>query len=258
MPESSLLIDAGNTRVKWIRAEGGALDESSFGHGDHEAFLEAARKAKSDAPDRILLSSVSGLGLSRALVAACDEVWGLRVRRLVSPARQAGITNAYTSPETLGIDRWLALIAAARLRGLPLVVMDLGTATTLDAVDESGRHLGGLILPGPVTMLESLSQDAGLPVDSGELERFVRGEWAADVGPGVAPGTSTRRCILEGVRAAQIGALKQFLRNVSTRVEGEPALVATGGGAGVILSGLDGRLYIDSRLVFRGMLIDRD
>ena len=175
---------------------------------------------------------------------------------LRAPARQAGIINAYSEPASLGMDRWLAMLAAAQAVGLPVVVMDIGTATTLDAVDRQGQHLGGQIFPGPQTMLESLGQAPGLAFDGDALALFS--ELKLQQGPGAAAGKDTITCILQGIRSAQQGALHQFVEYVRAVTGEDPGLVACGGGAAVILSQSDVKIHLDPWLVFKGMLISQD
>jgi type III pantothenate kinase len=244
MTRERLLIDVGNSRVKWVWAHDEAIDEASFGQGDIEA-LERACLAAIDAPSEVLMSSVAGGERTARIAALCRSRWGHAVSALESRAEQGGVRNAYADPSRLGVDRWLALVGAVAQHGKPVVVWDLGTATTLDAVDSGGQHLGGWILPGPGTMLDSLSQDTELAVpgdlgDAGSLE----------------PGQSTAECIRRGVLAAQIGALNQFMKQVSLRMGEDPTLVATGGAAPALLPLLDFEPVHDPWLVFRGMLTD--
>ena len=164
-------------------------------------------------------------------------------------ARQGQVVNAYAEPETLGVDRWLAIVGAVARYGKPLLIWDLGTATTLDAVDADGRHLGGLILPGPRTMLESLRRDTRLKVP--EDRNVVAATGAAPA----APGTSTSECISRGVFAAQVGALERFIGRLGDSLGGKPSLVVTGGAAEPLLPLLDFNYKHDPWLVFRGMLM---
>jgi type III pantothenate kinase len=127
---------------------------------------------------------------------------------------------------------------------MPVVVWDLGTATTLDAVDSEGLHLGGWILPGPATMLSGLGGHTRLEVPSG-LEQA----------PGEAPGRTTAEAIAGGVIAAQIGALDRFLEVVASRSCPSPVIVATGGAA-PRFAALRGDVVQDPWAVFRGMLIE--
>jgi type III pantothenate kinase len=242
--EVALLIDQGNTRLKWVLARNGEIDEISAGQGDFAAFKRACRHEAFVEPDTVLFSSVAGSEDTQALAGFCESRWGLDSQMLVSTEQRGGVINAYRDPETLGVDRWLAIVGAVARYGKPLVIWDLGTATTLDAVDETGQHLGGMICPGPATMLDSLGRDTELQVPA-KLENAR-----------VIPGSSTADCISNGVFAAQLGALNQFLRKVSEEMHREPRLVVTGGAATSIVPMLDFEFTHDPWLVFRGMLID--
>lgn len=250
-----ILVDMGNTRLKWVVAQQDSIMEDTPGRGDKGAFLETFL-AQSDRPGRLLLSSVASNDRTNEFIHDCESRLGISVSRLRSQAHVAGITSGYGDPATLGVDRWLAIVGAAHFHGLPVVVMDLGTATTLDAVDEHGQHLGGLILPGPALMLQSLSQATAMQVPAG-FKNAADISNAANV-PGVPPATSTASAIQEGVFAAQIGALNQFVRNVSLKFDAEPKLVITGGAAEGILGRLEVAPVFDPWLVFRGMLHHRE
>jgi len=253
MPEPVLLIDHGNTRLKWVLAMNGEIDTSSSGRGNLEEFRRACSQFK-QAPGAVSLSTVADKEHIQSVEKFCRDSWGLELRSLTSREKQGGVRSAYADPGTLGIDRWLAIVGAVSRHGKPVVIWDLGTASTLDAVDQSGQHLGGFIYPGPATMLNSLRRETRLRVPAG-LEAEARG--AADgKQPGVSPGESTAACISRGVLAAQLGALNQFLRNVSVRIEGEPKLIVTGGAATQILPLLELDYTHDPWLVFRGMLVN--
>ncbi len=249
MTESSLLIDMGNTRIKWAWAMDGRIDEESHGSGELEDFREFVNSQAGGPPGRVLLSSVAAEDRSEAVIDVCKSRWGVAVSRLISSREQAGIINAYDRPESLGVDRWLAIVGAAHTYGMPVVIWDLGTATTLDAVDEDGRHQGGLIFPGPATMLNSLQSETMLNVPGGLDDPKENANH---------PGQTTSQCIVQGVRAAQLGALQQFLESTSGRAgqaqSRRPRLIVTGGAAEGILSGLDMEYVFDPWLVFRGML----
>jgi len=238
-----LLIDQGNTRLKWVLARDGEITEESAGQGDLEAFMQAFRTETSIHPGSVLLSSVAGGEEARALVDFCESRWGIEAQLLESTEQRGEVRNAYREPKMLGVDRWLAIVGAVARYGKPAVIWDLGTAATLDAVDEAGQHLGGMIYPGPATMLDSLSRDTKLKVPP-NLENSA-----------VTPGRSTSSCISNGVYAAQVGALNQFLRKVSEEMSGAPMLLVTGGAASQILPRLDFEYIHDPLLVFRGMLV---
>lgn len=241
MTDLKLLVDQGNTRVKWIRAEDGKLMTASAGSGSLADF-ERSQADSAAPPGAVRISSVAGG--ERALVEFCTAQWGVAAEVLESTAERGGVRNAYADPRSLGVDRWLAIVGAVARHGKPLVVWDLGTASTLDAVDRGGRHLGGLILPGPRTMLRSLDSETLLKVP-GDLR---------DVSAG--PGLDTSAGIRNGVFAAQIGALNQFLRASSSALGAQPRVVVTGGAADPLRPYLAFEHVFDPLLVFRGMLVD--
>ena len=243
MADVALLIDQGNTRLKWVLARDGEIDENSAGQGDLEVFMQTCLQVASILPASVLISSVASKEEARVLAGFCESRWGLKAQLLESAEQRGGVQNAYREPKMLGVDRWLAIVGAVARHGKPVVIWDLGTATTLDAVDETGLHLGGMIYPGPATMLDSLGRDTKLRVPPNL-------EFSA-----VTPGRSTAVCISNGVYAAQVGALNQFLSNVSEEMGGEPLLVVTGGAASQILPLLDFQYIHDPWLVFRGMLV---
>lgn len=245
MPDRKLLIDLGNTRVKWAWAQGGEVDTDSAGQGDEAAFERACRDAGEPAPGEILLSSVAGEERTRRIVDACGQLWNAPVRRLLTRAEQGGVRCAYADPSRLGVDRWLALVGAVAAYGKPVVVWDLGTAATLDAVNAAGQHVGGLILPGPETMRTSLAAKTKLNVP----------ESLDGVDP-LRPGRDTRECIAFGIMAAQVGAVRVFLEQIAERGTAAPRLVVTGGGAAAVRPLLERECIHDPWLVFRGMLVD--
>lgn len=245
MPDHKLLIDLGNTRVKWAWAHDDEVDTDSAGQGDEAGFERVIREAGGSPPAGILLSSVAGEERTRRIVDACGQRWNTPVRRLHSRAAQGGVRCAYADPSRLGVDRWLALVGAVAAYGKPVVVWDLGTAATLDAVNTAGQHVGGLILPGPETMRTSLAAKTKLNVPE-SLEGVDR----------LRPGRDTRECIACGIMAAQVGAVLVFLEQVVESESAAPRLVITGGGAAAVRPLLERDSIHDPWLVFRGMLVD--
>ena len=252
MSETVLLIDQGNTRLKWVLARDGEILEASAGRGDSTA-LAAAFDGSNETLNDVLFSSVAGAEAINQVTEFCCGRWNITPRRLKSRTQQGGVRCAYTDPSALGVDRWLAIVGAVCRYGKPVVIWDLGTASTLDAVDENGDHLGGMILPGPATMLNSLRRDTRLRVpDDLSKAQASAGQGEA----GVAPGADTAECISRGVLAAQLGALNQFLRHVARRMGSDPELAVTGGAAEHVMDLLDMEYHHDPWLVFRGMLVD--
>ena len=127
-----------------------------------------------------------------------------------------------------------------------------GPASTLDAVDSSGQHLGGLIIPGPGTMLDSLGAKTGISIESEIAGARLKREAGE-------PQKATREAIESGIASAQIGALNSFLEKVKSSLSKEEAaklkIVATGGGSTSILLPTEHQLIHDPLLVFKGMLL---
>lgn len=265
-----LLVDQGNSRVKWIGAVWHAmagnwsLDVTTFGEGAPDDLGAALDSGALMPPQEVLLCSVAGDDRVAAVEDAIAAHSQAPVVRMRAEPETRGIRNGYRKPAQLGADRWMAVVGAARCYGLPVVVMDLGTATTLDAVDDKGRHLGGLILPGPQTMLGALKGETVLDIDP---------EFAL-CADGVAPvagqaQADTAAAIEGGVVTAQAGALERFVAWFEQRLGEKSAarlrIVVTGGGAGAILRQVVGQsngpsvyqLTHDPLLVFRGMLLYR-
>lgn len=243
MTDQNLLVDQGNTRLKWVLASKEKLRKHTAGQGDLQAFSDAARTGELGRPDTVLISSVTSGASAARLADFCQAQWQVKTTSLRTTERLGGVRNGYREPEKLGVDRWLAIAGAVARYGKPVVVWDLGTAATLDAVDATGQHIGGMIYPGPVTMLNALRRDTRLRVPEG-FEHASAG-----------PGRSTATCIGNGVFAAQLGALNQFLRSTKEQLGGVPGLVLTGGAAKDIAPLLDFPVIHDPWLVFRGMLI---
>jgi type III pantothenate kinase len=245
MSETRLLIDIGNSCIKWAWAQGSELETERSGQGDFAALERACRPDAASRPDEVLLASVAEADRARQVAELCTVRWDAAPRILCSREEQGGVHNGYAEPAQLGVDRWLAVVGAVARYGKPIVVWDLGTATTLDAVDASGHHLGGWILPGPATMLDSLARDTRLKAPPA-LEDLTA----------IEPGRATAECIRNGVLAAQVGALNQFMKRIEDRIGNNPRLVVAGGAAAAVLANQDIEHTRDPWLVFRGMLID--
>lgn len=253
MSEDRLLVDLGNSRVKWLWARGAELDLDSAGVGDPGAFEQACRARGGVRPSAVLVASVAGAARTARIADFCAGLWDVGPMLLSAQAESRGVRNGYAEPDRLGVDRWLAIVGAVHHHGKPVVVWDLGTAATLDAVDGTGQHLGGWILPGPTTMLESLDRRTTL--------RAALQPGMLQPGPlsAIEPGRSTTDAIRGGVLAAQIGALHRFLGQVAGRLGQAPRLVVTGGAAPMVTpmlsTGLDVEFTADPWLVFRGMAL---
>jgi len=159
-----LLIDAGNRRVKWATARGTGPDaQLDLGRAvTISAALESelsAAWAALDRPAAVWASCVAGRAVADAVTSAAARAWGLRAVFIEARARYAGVVNSYPRPAALGGDRWAALVGARWLRpGRATVVVDAGSAVTVDALDAAGVFRGGVILPGARAMTDALGR----------------------------------------------------------------------------------------------------
>jgi type III pantothenate kinase len=154
----ALLIDVGNTRIKWARFEDGVLQpQSAAPHADWsvQTLVEniLQRGARSD---RVLVSNVAGTRMADVVRTAVVQTWQIEPQFVTSTPMAGGIRNAYPQPAKLGVDRWLAMIGAHALERGAVCVVSVGTAMTIDGVTADGSHIGGVIVPGPDLMIGSL------------------------------------------------------------------------------------------------------
>lgn len=144
-----LLLDIGNTRIKWAVDNGQGPAQSQAivhtGHSRRECLEEIGAGLE---PEAVWVSCVAGADMQEAVFAWADDAWGVEPEFVTTTATACGVTNAYAKSQNLGVDRWLAIIAAHHRGDGAACVVDAGTCLTLDVVDAGGQHLGGLIAPG--------------------------------------------------------------------------------------------------------------
>ncbi|MGE4051700.1 MAG: type III pantothenate kinase [Piscinibacter sp.] len=220
-----LAIDVGNTRLKWAQYASPQPGAGLIAHG--AVFLETIDQlAETDwkelaPPSSMLGCVVAGEGVKRRVEEQL-ELWDVEPRWVVSSREACGVTNGYDHPNRLGVDRWVAMIGArhrvlAEGRPRPALVVMVGTAVTVDAVDAAGHFLGGLILPGFGLMLRALEMGtAGLKAPTGEAVDFP---------------TNTSDALMSGGADALAGAVERMYRKLRARTGEEPALVMSGGAA---------------------------
>lgn len=220
--EPLLCLDAGNTRLKW-----GVVQGSKYlGRGCCEyAQLPTLSLELQAWPSlrRGGLACVAGEEVALAIRSELDKAFpALSLSRLESLPAALGVRNLYANPETLGVDRWCALVAARqRCLSLSCLVVSLGTATTIDALAADGRFLGGLILPGITLMRRSLSeQTARLPLvsDANNMGDKVP-TWPVD----------TEAAILRGSLEATLGAIERAWQRLAAETDSSPSCLLTGG-----------------------------
>jgi len=246
---SFLALDIGNTRLKWALYAQPLPGAALLAHGavfleTIDALAETEWKAL-PAPHSMLGSVVAGDVVRRRVEEQMGEIWDLEPHWVVSSNQAAGVTNGYDHPSRLGADRWVSLIGA-RQRALaadkprPALVVMVGTAVTVDAIDADGRFLGGLILPGFGLMLRALEMGtAGLKVPTGDVVDFP---------------TNTSDALMSGGANAIAGAIERQYRKLIKHTGAEPLLLMTGGAAAKLAPITDLRFETVDSLIFDGLL----
>lgn len=214
MSDRVLLIDAGNSRIKWGWSDAAQRLSADVAGTDTARADVAMLTGCWSAARRCIYSCVAGEVIDALLSSALPP--DCRVHRVRATAHACEVTNLYHEPSQLGADRWAALIGARMLFDGALVVVCAGTATTIDALDADGRFLGGYILPGVELMMESLARrTAGLPLARGQASEWPR---------------NTDDAILNGCAGAQAALVEQLRQRL-----GNARVVLSGGGCDVLL-----------------------
>ncbi|HUO80141.1 MAG TPA: type III pantothenate kinase [Steroidobacteraceae bacterium] len=150
-----LLLDVGNTRVKWAWLEYLEIAPSgAVAHDTTHRRWQGEIEADGHQPSRIVVANVAGPAFAAALTLWSRDHYAVEPEFIVARDRLLGVTSGYRRPAALGVDRWLALIAAWRSAPRATLVVNSGTALTVDALDDGGRHRGGLIVPGVQMLAE--------------------------------------------------------------------------------------------------------
>ena len=235
-----LAIDAGNSRVKWGWHDGkGWASVATVSLVEFAAASDHVNpfSVTHEDPERIIISNVAGEGAHHLLVNwtsifDAEPIW------LRAEARRCGVTNQYERPEQLGPDRWAALIAARAVHHGPCLVVNAGTATTVDMLTADGVFRGGAILPGVELMRFVLHEHTGrLPIQEGGYRDAPR---------------NTMDAIETGCRHAQAGAVERMYR-VFRELELNPLCIVAGGAGRVLVDQLSmPRRYIEN-LVLDGL-----
>lgn len=238
-----LLIDIGNTRVKWRFQSPSSLPSSGASTHASPEFRRFLLSAWSGLEPQTVLSSCVGPASARQdVMDVCAELFGaVPFHEARTLAGIGGLAIAYPQPERLGVDRFLALLAAHRRQARDQFIVGVGTALTVDALQGDGRHRGGLIAPAPRLMQQSLiDATAGIR------------PWAA--GSLVDLAVTTEDAIASGAWHAAAGLIERALHRSRSWASGDVALVLHGGDAITLLSQLGSAAELAQDLVLDGLL----
>jgi type III pantothenate kinase len=235
----NLLIDSGNTRLKWAILQDGKLAPSHALVNQQLTRHQLMNAWKGLTPERLAIACVSATPLLELVQTVAIELWpGIDIIPIKSQAHAYGVHNAYRQPEKLGVDRWLALVAVRNLYHQAVCIVDCGTAITVDLIDADGNHQGGLISPGLTLMKKSLA--AGTEALLFDETSYIAG-----------PANFTAAAIDSGTLAAAVGLIEHVISQQMAPV----MLILTGGDAERIAAQLATRPIVDIDLVLRGLAV---
>jgi type III pantothenate kinase len=265
-----LLIDSGNSRLKWALARlpyrrrqrfeaGGVLELSKLRRSDVE-LVRALRAA----PDgtRLWVCNVAGLQIQRRICAAARRA-GMPAPPFVhSAATAAGVRNGYTEPWRLGADRWAALVGAHHeYPGEAICIVGIGSAMTIDLLDANGRHEGGSIIPGPQMMIAALLREtAGIRrraalQGTAQLARALASLHSLRGRRAPLFAANTRAALLSGACHACASLIERALEQGTRQLHRAPRLLIGGGAAASVAPLLSSSYRQSDDLVLRGMAV---
>jgi type III pantothenate kinase len=246
----TLLIDAGNTRLKWATLDDRHMARrygAPWTPGTLDAITSRAVSV-AQGLQRIVVCSVAGKVVDAAICKAAAGCGAPEPEFLKSVRKQCGVRNAYREPEHLGVDRWISLLAAhQQFPHVNVCIVAIGTAITVDVLAANGLHGGGWIIPGPRLMVDSLLHRTAL-IQQNAAE--VRGRLTSSLFA-----RDTRGAIEIGSLQASVAMVVYALR-CTQRLLGSPVtLVLCGGGAPALVSALPGELPQNQIVEFKQHLV---
>jgi len=270
-----LLVDIGNQRIKWVfldlwsqpatsRLEW--LIEQTMGTADlagdgGESGAFDLLFTEQPPPQKIFVSSVSDDRVAAAFNQACQQHWGCSATIIKSQTRSLGLVNGYADPAQLGVDRWLAALAAFKLstetsNGYPVIVIDAGTAITVDLVSQ-GCFQGGAILPGVTTLIQSLGAETDkIEVDFiGLAQKEVKQNGSRETRKIEVVAKDSAAAVKAGVMASAAGGINYCVQQISAELNQAPEILLTGGDAALLGPLLNHQIKTMPNLVITGLAL---
>lgn len=235
---SSWLFDLGNTRLKCapLHTDGNVGDVVALAHDAPDLAIELARALPTHGAVAYV-ASVAAAGLKLDLLDALTQRFE-RIAIARTTRSFAELRIAYTDPDKLGVDRFLAMLGALARQDGPWLLAGIGTALTIDVLDRDGTHHGGRIAPSPALMREALHERASqLPPAGGDYTEFAN---------------DTEAALASGCEGAALALIERSLREATTRLARAPKLLLHGGGAESLLPRLPTAEFAP-RLVLEGL-----
>jgi type III pantothenate kinase len=239
MTATVLLLDIGNSRVKWALVQPPEwFADGACPHDETDTLLREWDRFP--APEKVIASNVAGEERAR-LFSTYWQARDVPLHWMQPPQASSGVRNLYDRPEQLGSDRWAALVGAWSSTQGACLVVSAGTAVTVDALNKQGEFIGGLILPGRHLMLKSLAAGThALDELAGQAMGFPR---------------NTADAIASGAATALASAIEKAFQRLASISATPPACILTGGDAEWLANHFQIGAIIAPRLVLEGLLI---
>lgn len=260
-----LLLDIGNTRIKWAQwLDGRLTPQQALTHRgvDPDEWMKQLFRERFR-PARLLVANVAGPDMHASIAREAQRLWQIKPEFATTAAFAAGVTHSYSDVSAHGVDRWLATIAAHHLskQGLSkdghaqgaACVIDAGTAVTVDGVDAKGLHLGGLIVPGVQMMIDSLLEKTG---DIARQAQKLSNTASGDVsGRKNLLATGTAQAVAGGALLAVAAAADRSIAEIARLTQVPPKVFLTGGDAERVARAMQTPAGIVPNLVLQGLAI---
>ncbi len=212
-----LFVDVGNTALKWRFRQGEKVEQGGCRHGrDWPAVVDVLLQG-SDQVDAIWIASVAGPSADTEIAGLLADRTGVTPCFYYSCGQDFGVQNCYPEPRKLGVDRWVAMIEGHQRFGASIII-DCGSALTIDAVNEKGEFLGGYIVPGLGMLRTALLRDTS----------DVHIEPAA---ARPALGRSTGECVHNGLLRMSVAFVTEVVVELRQVLEDTCKVLVTGGDA---------------------------
>ena len=236
-----LLVDVGNTQVKYVLQ--GTKTSSVFSdviYVDYQTFQNQLSQGEFSQVTEIIVANVHGQEVLESIECWATEK-NIACLQVHSSAQAFGVTSSYHQAERLGVDRWLALIGAKQLYPQQnILIIDAGTATTVDILDVNGQHHGGWIMPGVEVLFSSL------------LSRTNKIVASPSASASLEFGTDSSSCLNHGSWAMTIGAIKEAITQANNLLVLNKVLI-TGGNAQKIANLIPETCQLEPKLIFHGL-----
>jgi len=245
-----LLVDMGNSRMKWATIADGML--SPLSSVAYDRFAELKNDWQNiGVLEQVWVSCVTEEAHWSSIEQLSQMLWGLTAQRISSLREEHGVSNAYVDAAQLGSDRWATLIAAHQLYSTPVCVVDCGTALTVDGLSAKGQHLGGVIVPGVQMMQSSLNANTAAISTSGYVDDHIL--------PTSLLANDTASGIINGSWLSVVGVVVKVYESLSEQNNDKVVCLLTGGNAALLAKQLPELLrsvsVVDPGLVLKGLAV---